>query len=113
VEVRQLGQATGGIVDPSSSKSIGLLVFIGVFAVWCWIVLFASRTRANLRAAKQGGADDLFGDPHQPFPTIAAPSVTNDFVRFAPPADGLATNADASAHSIDREWATTRLKSGS
>ena len=58
VEIRQLGQATGGIVDPTASKSIAVLVFLVVFALWCWFVLFASRLRANLRAAKLGRADE-------------------------------------------------------
>lgn len=72
VEIRQLGQATGGIVDPTASKSTALLVFVAVFAIWCWLVLFVSRQRANLRAAKEGHADaDLASatpEPHFPEP---------------------------------------------
>ena len=56
IEIRQLGQATGGVVDPAASKSIALLAFVAVFAIWCWLVLFVSRLRANLRAAKRGRA---------------------------------------------------------
>ena len=52
IEVRQLGGATGGMVDPSASKKIAVLVFFGVFAMWCGVVLFVSRLRAQLRAAK-------------------------------------------------------------
>jgi hypothetical protein len=71
IEVRQLGRASGGMVDATASKKIALLVFIAVFAVWCWIVLFASRLRGNLRAAKRGGVDDLYDVPQDPFPAIA------------------------------------------
>ena len=53
VEIRQLGQATGGIVDPGAGKKIGVLVFLAVFAMWCWFVLFVSRVRADLRATQQ------------------------------------------------------------
>jgi hypothetical protein len=113
VQVRQLGGATGGLVDPSASKSIGLLVFIAVFAVWCWIVLFVSRLKGNLSAAKRGGADDLFGLPEQPLPTVAAPAISSDLRRFAPTADGLDATADPAPGTFHRTWATTRLKSRS
>lgn len=111
VEVRQLGGATGGVVDSSASKSIGLLVFIGVFAVWCWIVLLMSRVRANLRAAKRGGADDLLAVPERPLPH--APAVADDLPLFAPTGDALDGSGDLSGRLPHRAWATTRLKSRS
>jgi hypothetical protein len=58
IEIRQLGGATGGIVDSGASKKIALLIFCAVLAMWCGIVLFASRLGAQLRAAKQNGIDD-------------------------------------------------------
>ena len=59
VEVRQLGGATGGIVDAGASKKIAVLAFFGILAVWCLLVLWVSRLRAELRAAKQADSDDL------------------------------------------------------
>lgn len=63
VDIRELGPATGGIVDPTASKSMALLVFVGVFAIWCWLVLFVHRLRSNLRAAKTGAAEEVSGMP--------------------------------------------------
>lgn len=113
IEVRRLGQATGGIVDPSAGKSIAVLVFVAVFALWCCVVLFVSRLLADLRAAKRGGVDDLFAVPGNPLPTVAAPAVTDDLPRFAPTADALDAGADANGTLSHRAWATSRLKSRS
>jgi hypothetical protein len=63
IDIRQLGPATGGIVDPAASKSIALLVFLVVFAIWCWLVLWVTRFRANLRAAKSSRTDEIPGIP--------------------------------------------------
>jgi hypothetical protein len=49
IEIRQLGGAAGGIVDPAASKKLALFVFVGVFAAWCALVLFVSRLRAQMR----------------------------------------------------------------
>jgi len=56
VEVRQMGRATGGVVDPGAGKKIGILAFLGVFALWCGIVLYVDRLKADLRAAKDSRA---------------------------------------------------------
>ncbi len=112
VEVRRLGQATGGVVDGSASKSTALLVFVGIFAVWCFIVLFVTRLRNDLRLAKQGGADDVFGIPVDPFPASATPTVADHLPRFAP-ADSRNgdTNGDAGVDGkiLRRAWASTRV----
>ena len=63
IEVRQLGGATGGVVDPGASKKIAVLIFVAVLAMWCGAVLFVSRLRAQVRAAKFDGPDDPFADP--------------------------------------------------
>jgi hypothetical protein len=54
VQIRQLGGAQGGVVDPGSSKSIAALVGMFVLIAWCVGILWVSRLRANLRAAKSG-----------------------------------------------------------
>ena len=117
VEVRRLGQATGGVVDASASKEIAFLVFVAVVAVWCCIVLFVSRLRANVRVAKQGGPDDFFAE--EPLRTVTTPAVTDDLpwgvdddlswgLPTADAHDGDAkTEADASASQFDRAWATS------
>lgn len=58
IDIRQLGGAAGAIVDPAASKKLALLVFVGVFAAWCALVLFVSRLRGQLRSAR---IDDLTG----------------------------------------------------
>lgn len=120
IEVRPLGQATGSIVAPSASKKIAVLAFIGVFAAWCWVVLFVSRLRANLRAAKRSGVDDLFDVPEDPFPAGSTPTVADHLLpdhllRFSPPADApngdVDTNAGVHGNPLRRARATTRVES--
>jgi hypothetical protein len=115
VEVRQLGEASGGVVDPSASKSIAILVFVGVFAVWCCLVLFTSRLLADVRAAKRAGVDDLFAGPEHTLPTVATPSVADDRPRTAPAAGARGTNgrAGVSARPVGRAKKTFRAQSRS
>ncbi len=63
IEIRQLGGATGGSVDPSASKKIAVLIFFMVFALWCAVLLFVTNLRRHLRLAKQSGAAAP-GSPH-------------------------------------------------
>ena len=49
VEVRQLGPAQGGVVNSGAGRSLALLAFFAVFAVWCGAVLFGSSLVAALR----------------------------------------------------------------
>jgi hypothetical protein len=56
VQVRQLGGATGGVVDPGTSKKIALLAFIIVMALWSCFVLYISRVVEEMRAAKRRAA---------------------------------------------------------
>ena len=112
--VRQLGQATGGVVDPSAGKSIALLLFVGVLALWCCIVLFVSRLSANLRAAKWDGIDDPFAVAEESLPTATTPASANDLPLFAPTAGadeaGVDRNAGVNGRSSHRVWATTRIQ---
>ena len=63
IEIRQLGGAAGGLVDPAASKKLALLVFVGVFAVWCVLVLFVSRLRWRLRTTNVEDNDLTGGGP--------------------------------------------------
>lgn len=60
IEVRQLGGATGGVVDPGASKSTAVLVFVASFVLLCGAILLLDNFRGQLRAAKakdaKGGA---------------------------------------------------------
>ena len=93
IEVRQLGRATGGIVDSGASKKIAVLIFFAVLAMWCGVVLFVSRLLAQLRAAKKNGADDLFDVLEDELTPAHAPGMGNPPPladhppRFAPAAD--------------------------
>lgn len=65
--IRQLGGATGGVVDPGTSKKIAVLVFFGVFLVWCALVLFVTNLFRHLRAARAAeyGARPAFAEPDE------------------------------------------------
>ena len=43
VVIRQLGQATGSVDSPSASKTLAVLAFIGVFVLWCVLILVGER----------------------------------------------------------------------
>jgi hypothetical protein len=50
VVIRQLGQASGGVVDGGISKALAFLVFVGVFILWCVLLLVSARFRVYWRA---------------------------------------------------------------
>jgi hypothetical protein len=50
VVIRQLGSASGGVVDGGISKSIALLTFVVVFFLWCVLVLIGGRFVESWRA---------------------------------------------------------------
>ncbi len=51
VTLRQLGQPNGGVVDGGISKSLALIVFVGVFLLWCILVLVGTRFHEQWRAS--------------------------------------------------------------
>lgn len=61
--IREAGSATGGVVDPGASKSLALIVFVLVFALWCLVVLFVTNLRSHLRNGRANRpADAANGD---------------------------------------------------
>jgi hypothetical protein len=50
VVIRQLGSASGGVVDGGISKSIAFLAFVAVFVLWCVLVLIGGRFAETWRA---------------------------------------------------------------
>lgn len=59
VIIRQLGPASGGVVNGGISRAMAVLVFAAVFFIWCMLVLVGSRFRDSWRASGelQGGSD--------------------------------------------------------
>lgn len=51
VAVRQLGPATGGVVDGGISKALASIAFIFVFLLWCVLMLITVRFREYWRAS--------------------------------------------------------------
>jgi hypothetical protein len=51
VTIRQLGPAIGGVVNGGISKALAGLVFVGVFLLWCVLILLGMRFRENWRAS--------------------------------------------------------------
>lgn len=49
VVIRQLGPATGGVVDSSISKSLAGMTFVAVFVLWCALLLAVPRALAMWR----------------------------------------------------------------
>jgi hypothetical protein len=62
IVIRELGAPVGGMVDAAASKKIAAMVFVLVLVLWCGVVLYVSRLRAQIRAAKAAGDDDEFTD---------------------------------------------------
>jgi hypothetical protein len=60
VVIRQLGLASGGVADGGISKVLATMVFVGVFLIWCLLILMAVRFRAYWRASLEL-ADDADG----------------------------------------------------
>jgi hypothetical protein len=53
VVIRQLGLASGGVADSGVSKSLAVMVFVGVLLVWCLLILVGSRFRQNWRTSAE------------------------------------------------------------
>lgn len=114
IEVRQLGGATGGTVDPGADRKIAVLIFVGFVAMWCCLILFVSRVKADLRAARRSPTDELLAIP-EPLPEpearearkLVLPSFAADLRRTSPAAAGRDVD-DELSHSSP----ATRAESG-
>ena len=45
VEIRQLGEAVGGMVDPGANKKVAAVAFLLVLLIWCGVILLIERLR--------------------------------------------------------------------
>ena len=85
VVIRQLGSATGGVVDGGISKALATIVFIVVFLLWCVSMLIAVRFREYWRASAdvelETVAHGRAADRHhaaEPGRTVADPDAARD-----------------------------------
>lgn len=66
VVIRQLGSASGGVVDGGISKAIAFMTFVGVFVLWCVLVLVGGRFAETWRATAtiyDAPSDPAEGEP--------------------------------------------------
>ncbi len=74
VVIRQLGPAHGGVADAGIRKSLALIVFCGVFLLWCILMLVSSRFLEAWRAsASQLVRPDASGDAYDEEPNRGVP----------------------------------------
>jgi hypothetical protein len=76
VVVHQLGSPIGGVVDGGIKKSLAALAFVGVFVVWCVLILLVTRFRRNWRASAsvpREALDAPWGDADAPPEGAEAP----------------------------------------
>ena len=107
VTVRQLGPASGSVVNGGIRKSLAALVFVLVFVLWCALLLVAERVRANWRSSAallEAQGDRRDGDADN-----------EDGLREASNGDGApalgAERVASPAVARDDDWA--RISSGS
>jgi hypothetical protein len=62
IEIRQLGQAVGGVVDPGSNKKLAAIVFVLVLLIWCGVILLIERSRWRRREPPAMPGVPLFHD---------------------------------------------------
>jgi hypothetical protein len=65
IQVRQLGTAVGGAVDPSASKKIAALIGLAVLLLWCANILLVERLRGNAPQHRGSAATAADGDPFE------------------------------------------------
>lgn len=67
VEIRRLGDATGGVVNEGASLQIATLVFVVVLAGWCMLLIPAHSIARGWREAGEAGNRGASGggDPHR------------------------------------------------
>ncbi len=63
VVIRQLGQASGGVANGGISKTLAVMVFVGVLLAWCVLILLATRFREYWRASAGSAATSDGGAP--------------------------------------------------
>jgi hypothetical protein len=97
IVIRQLGSATGSVVDGGISKSLALMAFMAVFLLWCVLILVVTRFRETWRAsaALQGaGAEDRSEPATDRAESVAqVPEQASRYPRPSGPANGAVAAA--------------------
>jgi hypothetical protein len=95
VTIRQLGPASGGVVNGGISKALMAIVFVAVLLLWCVLLLVGVRLRENWRASgallgseQDVGEDDVVGPEDEEI----ADAVTQRGHAPAPEADRIETH---------------------
>jgi uncharacterized protein involved in exopolysaccharide biosynthesis len=79
VEIRRLGAATGGVVNPGADRQIAALVFVVVFAAWCMLLVPARTIAQGWREPDDGGdAADAAGEGNGRRPPEAVPRLDRE-----------------------------------
>ncbi len=102
VVIRQLGLASGGVADSGISKSLAVMVFVGVLLVWCLLILVGSRFRQNWRtSAELEEASDGEGAAAEPQLTLGEldrPPGIDEFDRPLSPRETAELGARGAEH---------------
>lgn len=62
VKIRQLGRATGGMVNEGASSAAAVMAFVGVLVVGCIVVLVGANVARNWRVAAAQETDNLHAE---------------------------------------------------
>jgi hypothetical protein len=103
VDIRQLGSAVGGVVDPGANTKLAGLIGIAVLVIWCAMILYISRLRSAWpsRATAPAGASDTAANGDHP--------AQRSSIRPAPDLWTYAEDADGNADDdLDSEPAPDR-----
>ena len=119
IDIRQLGGATGGVVNPGAGKTFAVLIFLVVCLVWCALLIFVTNLRQQLRAAKAAKNPHAEADesernsgghpaPAPEYDRPVAPAPPYDIPHPYPVAmpdhgAGISSNRDGSADSYTRD----------
>ena len=76
VVLRQLGAATGSVDAPSAGKELAVLAFLGVFVIWCVLMLAAGRLVDIWRRSGELSGRVTGRRPHSPVVATDAAAAT-------------------------------------
>ncbi len=101
IAIRQLGTATGGVVNSGISKSLAALVFAAMLLLWCVLVLVGARFRASWRASGVAYREQTDEQRMSEFePGAGAAADSNDVGRPPLPSDTIASSGGVAGDPI-------------
>ena len=102
IEIRGLGGATGGVVDPGANKKIAGLIFVAVLALWCGLVLFVNNLLAQLRRARNTDEDHVPATPQHGIPLPHPVAMRDRHAHLGANHDHVGEAGYSSNHAEDR-----------